>query len=62
MAFHLKDDPNRSYDEFHIAERLRMNGWVVPAYTLAKSNEVRRGRAGTPVQPAFLAMVKVGVG
>jgi hypothetical protein len=31
----------RSYDEFHIAERLRMNGWVVPAYTLAKSNQVR---------------------
>lgn len=30
----------RSYDEFHIAERLRMNGWVVPAYTLAKSNQV----------------------
>jgi glutamate decarboxylase len=40
VAFHLKDDPKRSYDEFHIAERLRMNGWVVPAYALAKSNEV----------------------
>lgn len=40
VAFHLKDDPDRSYDEFHVAERLRMYGWVVPAYTLAKDNEV----------------------
>jgi hypothetical protein len=24
VAFHLKDDPGRSYDEFHVADRLRM--------------------------------------
>ena len=26
VAFHLKDDPGRGFDEFHVAERLRM--WV----------------------------------
>jgi glutamate decarboxylase len=40
VAFHLKDNPQRKYDEFHVAERLRMYGWVVPAYTLAKDNQV----------------------
>jgi hypothetical protein len=40
VAFHLKDDPERKYDEFHVAERLRMYNWVVPAYTLAKDNQV----------------------
>lgn len=40
VAFHLKEQPDRSYDEFHVAERLRMYGWVVPAYTLAKGNQV----------------------
>lgn len=42
VAFHLKDDPDRQFDEFHIAERLRMSGWVVPAYTLAKDNQERK--------------------
>lgn len=49
VAFHLKDDPagkQRSYDEFHVAERLRMCGWVVPAYSLAKDNEVCGGCEG----------------
>lgn len=40
VAFHLKDDPARSFDEFHISERLRMNGWTVPAYALANDNQV----------------------
>lgn len=43
VAFHLRDTPGgRGYDEFHIADRLRMSGWVVPAYTLAKDNEQRK--------------------
>ena len=42
VAFHLKDDGDRGYDEFHIADRLRMFGWVVPAYTLAKGNDSRK--------------------
>lgn len=43
VAFHLKDgDGSRQYDEFQIADRLRMYGWVVPAYTLAKDNEQRK--------------------
>lgn len=42
VAFHLKDDESRTYDEFYIADRLRMFGWVVPAYALAKSNEDRK--------------------
>lgn len=24
VAFHLKDDPERTFDEFHVADRLRM--------------------------------------
>lgn len=32
----------RSYDEFSVAERLRMYGWVVPAYTLARDNDKRK--------------------
>lgn len=43
VAFHLKDVPGgRTYNEFDVADRLRMFGWVVPAYTLAKANEARR--------------------
>ncbi|GBF92913.1 glutamate decarboxylase [Raphidocelis subcapitata] len=44
VAFHLKDLPGggRGYDEFHVADRLRMFGWVVPAYTLAKDNGARK--------------------
>ncbi|KAI8465488.1 MAG: glutamate decarboxylase [Monoraphidium minutum] len=42
VAFHLKDDPDRGFDEFGVAERLRMTGWVVPAYTLARDNESRK--------------------
>lgn len=42
VTFHLKDDPDRTYDEFQIADRLRTYGWVVPAYTLAKNNEARK--------------------
>jgi glutamate/tyrosine decarboxylase-like PLP-dependent enzyme len=45
VTFHLKDDPDRSYDEFAVAERLRLAGWVVPAYALAKDNEARKVRA-----------------
>jgi glutamate decarboxylase len=27
------------FDEFHLADRLRMNGWIVPAYTLPPNAE-----------------------
>ena len=42
VTFHLSDDPRRGYDEFQIADRLRMYGWVVPAYTLARDNDSRK--------------------
>eukprot|EP00879_Flechtneria_rotunda_P013706 GHRR01014318.1.p1 GENE.GHRR01014318.1~~GHRR01014318.1.p1 ORF type:complete len:480 (+),score=126.92 GHRR01014318.1:194-1633(+) len=42
VTFHLKDDETRPYDEFHLADRLRENGWVVPAYRLAQDNDERK--------------------
>lgn len=42
LTFHLPDEEGRSYTEFHIADRLRTFGWVVPAYTLAKDNQARK--------------------
>ncbi|KAK0634491.1 pyridoxal phosphate-dependent transferase [Bombardia bombarda] len=35
VAFRLKPDENRNYDEFALAHQLRVRGWVVPAYTMA---------------------------
>jgi len=32
VTFRLKG--NQGFDEFHLSDRLRMNGWIVPAYTL----------------------------
>ncbi|KAF8072487.1 Glutamate decarboxylase [Scenedesmus sp. PABB004] len=46
VAFHLKDVPGRAFDEFNLADRLRTSGWVVPAYTLAPSNQTRKARRG----------------
>jgi glutamate decarboxylase len=37
VTFRLKGTPG--YDEFHLADRLRMNGWIVPAYTLPPNAE-----------------------
>jgi glutamate decarboxylase len=37
VTFRLKD--STSFDEFHLADRLRMNGWIVPAYTLPPNAE-----------------------
>jgi hypothetical protein len=45
VVFHLKDRPpgaaKRSFDEFDVAERVRLCGFVVPAYPLAPNNEGR---------------------
>jgi len=35
VAFRLKEDPEREYDEFALARQLRMRGFIVPAYTMA---------------------------
>jgi glutamate decarboxylase len=37
VTFRLKDSSD--FDEFHLADRLRMNGWIVPAYTLPPNAE-----------------------
>lgn len=37
VTFRLK--PGQDFDEFHLADRLRMNGWIVPAYTLPPDAE-----------------------
>jgi glutamate decarboxylase len=37
VTFRLKD--GESFDEFHLSDRLRMNGWIVPAYTLPPNAE-----------------------
>jgi len=29
----------RSYDEYDLADRVRMNGWVIPAYTMPADAE-----------------------
>jgi glutamate decarboxylase len=39
VAFRLKPDEDRSYDEFALAHKLRARGWVVPAYTMAPHTE-----------------------
>lgn len=35
VAWRLKPDENREWDEFALAHKLRARGWVVPAYTMA---------------------------
>jgi len=35
VAFRLKPNEDRVYDEFALAHQLRVRGWVVPAYTMA---------------------------
>lgn len=43
VTFTLKDDKRtHGFDEFDIMDRLRQHGWVLPAYTLAKSNQGQR--------------------
>ncbi|KAI1816604.1 glutamate decarboxylase [Poronia punctata] len=35
VAFRLKENEDRQYDEFALAHKLRARGWIVPAYTMA---------------------------
>ncbi|KAI9925069.1 hypothetical protein ASPWEDRAFT_118529 [Aspergillus wentii DTO 134E9] len=45
VAFRLKNDENRLFDEFAIAHVLRERGWVIPAYTMAPhSNKLKMMR------------------
>jgi glutamate decarboxylase len=37
VTFRLRD--TAQFDEFHLSDRLRMNGWIVPAYTLPPNAE-----------------------
>ena len=37
VTFRLKE--GAVFDEYHLADRLRMNGWIVPAYTLPPNAE-----------------------
>ncbi len=37
VTFRLRD--TAQFDEYHLADRLRMNGWIVPAYTLPPNAE-----------------------
>jgi glutamate decarboxylase len=37
VTFRLKD--GAGFDAFHLSDRLRMNGWIVPAYTLPPNAE-----------------------
>ncbi|MCP4436110.1 MAG: glutamate decarboxylase [Actinomycetia bacterium] len=37
VTFRLKG--GAGFDEFHVSDRLRMNGWIVPAYTLPPNAE-----------------------
>ncbi|ORY56159.1 pyridoxal phosphate-dependent transferase [Pseudomassariella vexata] len=39
VAFRLKEDADRNWDEFALAHKLRARGWVVPAYTMAPHTE-----------------------
>lgn len=39
VAFRLKPDEERGWDEFALAHKLRARGWVVPAYTMAPHTE-----------------------
>jgi glutamate decarboxylase len=46
VAFRLPPNPDRLYDEFSLAHKLREYGWVVPAYTMAPySNKMQLMRA-----------------
>lgn len=51
VTFHLKPAKaeEHGYDEFHVSERLRMAGWVVPAYTLARDNDKQKVGCGVHV-------------
>ncbi|KAL4893244.1 glutamate decarboxylase [Aspergillus ambiguus] len=45
VAFRLKADDDRLYDEFALAHVLRRRGWVIPAYTMAPhSNNLKMMR------------------
>ncbi|KAH6656632.1 glutamate decarboxylase-like protein [Truncatella angustata] len=39
VAFRLKPDQEREWDEFALAHKLRARGWTVPAYTMAPHTE-----------------------
>jgi glutamate decarboxylase len=39
VAFRLKPNEDREWDEFALAHKLRARGWVVPAYTMAPHTE-----------------------
>lgn len=39
VAFRLKENPEREYDEFALARQLRMRGFIVPAYTMAPNTK-----------------------
>jgi glutamate decarboxylase len=39
VAFRLKTNGKRHYDEFALAHQLRVRGWVVPAYTMAPNTD-----------------------
>jgi glutamate decarboxylase len=39
VAFRLKPDEDRNWDEFALAHQLRSRSWVVPAYTMAPHTE-----------------------
>lgn len=42
VAFRLRPDKERLFDEFAIAHQLRERGWIVPAYTMAPhSNDLK---------------------
>ncbi|KAE8347005.1 hypothetical protein BDV24DRAFT_122634 [Aspergillus arachidicola] len=42
VAFRMKPDDDRLYDEFALAHVLRQRGWIVPAYTMAPhSNQLK---------------------
>ncbi|KAF5862109.1 hypothetical protein ETB97_012093 [Aspergillus alliaceus] len=45
VAFRLKPNDDRLYDEFALAHVLRQRGWVIPAYTMAPhSNQLKMMR------------------
>lgn len=45
VAFRLRKDDDRLFDEFAIAHVLRERGWIIPAYTMAPhSNKLKMMR------------------
>ena len=45
VAFRMKPDDDRLYDEFALAHVLRQRGWIIPAYTMAPhSNQLKMMR------------------